>query len=742
MLGALAVCWSVVLGAQEAQVRATGGRPRVGLVLSGGGARGAAHIGVLKVLEANHVPVDAIAGTSMGAVVGGLYASGLTAADIERVMSSLDWVDAFRDRPPRTDLNFRRKLEDQSFLVKFPLGIKGRKFRLPRGLVQGQKLTQTLRALTLPVAQIQSFDDLGIPFRAIATDIVTGDRVVLDRGDLTTAMRASLSAPGVFVPVESDGRMLVDGGLSSNLPVDVAREMGVDVLIVVDCGFPLLERGKLDSVATVSNQMLAILIRHNTNAQRKTLTDRDIIIDPALGDFSSLDFSEHEKAIRLGEEAARGATERLAALSVSPAEFQRLAAARASVRTDLPRVEFLRVDPGSERYAGAIESLFGDQIGKAADGGRLSRRVAELYGQGNLEILDYRLMRNDPPPGEAPEFGLALNTRRNSWGPNYLRFGLQLQNDFEGNSSFNAAARGTLAEITKFGGEWVWDLQIGETPRVATEVYLPVGYRSRWFLAPHAEFQIRTLPIVDEEERILAEYRVRTTEYGLDLGRELGNYGEVRVGWTRGFGNARVRVGDPVLPPAEFDSRNFFAEFRYDSANDVNFPKSGSIFELGWRGEREGKGAGGVNADLLVYDHLFAKSWGRNTAILWGSAGTRLDSDIDQVRSFFTLGGFLNMSGIAPETLVGPNFAIMRGIYYRQIGRGGSQGFLDVPVYLGASIEKGDVWDALGDISFSSARTNGSVFVAMDTLLGPVYFATGFDDQGGSAYYLFLGRTF
>src|SRR4051794_5123226 len=289
MFLASALASSSATFAQEAARPVEPGRPRIGLVLSGGGARGAAHIGVLKVLEENHVPIDAIAGTSMGAVVGGLYASGLTADDIEHVMESVDWQDAFRDRPPRTDLNFRRKLEDQNFLVKFPLGLKGKKFRLPRGLVQGQKLTQTLRALTLPVAQIQSFDDLAIPFRAIATDIVTGDRVVIDHGDLTTAMRASLSAPGVFAPVESDGRMLVDGGLSSNLPVDVAREMGVDVLIVVDCGFPLLERGKLESVATVSNQMLAILIRHNSDLQRKTLTDKDIVIEPALGDYSSLD---------------------------------------------------------------------------------------------------------------------------------------------------------------------------------------------------------------------------------------------------------------------------------------------------------------------------------------------------------------------------------------------------------------------------------------------------------------------
>ncbi|HTU68174.1 MAG TPA: patatin-like phospholipase family protein [Steroidobacteraceae bacterium] len=738
MLAALVGLSAAAAHAQGAP-RADGSRPRIGLVLSGGGARGAAHIGVLKVLEENHVPIDAIAGTSMGAVVGGLYASGLSAADIERVMTSVDWQDAFRDRPPRTSLNFRRKLEDQSFLVKFPLGLKGRKFRLPRGLVQGQKLTQTLRALTLPVAQVQSFDDLAIPFRAIATDIVTGERVVMDHGDLTTAMRASLSAPGVFAPVETDGRLLVDGGLSSNLPVDVAREMGVDLLIVVDCGFPLLERGKLDSVATVSNQMLAILIRHNTNEQRKTLTSRDVVIDPALGDFSSLDFGDHEKAMLLGEQAARGQLERLQALSIPEPEFERLAVARSAIRKDLPKVEWLRVDPGSERYAGAIEALFADQIGKPADGDKLSKRVAELYGQGNLENFDYRLMQNDPLPGEPPEYGLALTTRRNSWGPNYLRFGLQLQNDFEGNSSFNAAVRGTLAEITRYGGEWTWDLQVGETPRVATEIYLPVGYRSRWFVAPHAEFQIRTLQIADDDEHILAEYRVRSTTYGLDLGRELGSYGEVRIGAGRSVGAARVRVGDPLLPPTDFDNHNLFAEYRYDSVDDVNFPRHGSTWQIGWEGERESQEG---DANLLLFDWLHAKSWGRNTAIIWTTAGTRLDSEVDVARSYYSLGGFLNLSGTTPDTLVGPHFAIARGIFYRQIGTKGTQGFLDVPVYLGASIEKGNVWTTRKEMSFASAKTNGSVFIGMDTLLGPVYFATGFDDDGGSAYYLFLGRTF
>jgi len=728
----------ICLGLGSAQAETA--RPRIGLVLSGGGARGAAHIGVLKVLEENHVPVDAIAGTSMGAVVGGLYASGLSAADIERVMTSVDWQDAFRDRPARADLNFRRKLEDQTYLVKFPLGLKGGEFRLPRGLVQGQKLTQILRGLTLPVAPIANFDDLAIPFRAVATDIVTGDRVVLDHGDLTTAMRASLSAPGVFSPVDSEGRMLVDGGLSSNLPVDVAREMGVDILIVVDCGFPLLERGKLISVATVSNQMLAILIRHNTAEQRKTLKDSDVLIDPALGDFSSLDFSQHAKAMRLGEEAARGQSQRLAALGVPADEFQRIVATRAARRSGLPDIKFLRVEEGSERYEGAIHALFGDQVGRPINVKKLERRVGELYGQGNLETLDYQVVQADPETGEPPGYGLSLNTRRNSWGPNYLRFGLQLQSDFNGNSSFNAAARSTMAEITQYGGEWVVDLQLGETPRVSTELYLPVGYRSRWFVMPHGEFQIRTLPLINDEDRILAEFRVRSTDYGLDLGRELGNYGEIRVGAGRTVGSTSVLVGDPLLPATDFDTHNFFSEFRYDTVDNVNFPRHGASFQLGWRNERE-SGGGTPDADLFVFDQLYAHSWGRNTAILWTSGGTRLDDDVDQVRSYFSLGGFLNMSGITPESLVGPQYAIARGIYYRQVGRGG-QGFLNVPVFVGSSIEVGNVWNTRSDISFDSAQTNGSLFIGLDTLLGPVYLATGFSEGGGSAYYLFLGRTF
>ncbi len=272
-------------------------RPRIGLVLSGGGARGIAHIGVLKVLEEQHIPIDAIAGTSMGAVVGGLYASGLTAREIEGIMTSLNWQDAFRDRPPREDLTLRRKQEDENFLVKFPLGIRGHKVLLPKGLIQGQRLNQILRRLTLPVARITNFDELPTPFRALATDLETGDGVTIASGDLTSAMRASMSAPGVFSPVERDGRLLVDGGISENLPVDIARSMGVDILIVVDVGSPLLTREKLNSVPVISNQMIAILIQRNSRLQLDKLQAQDILIAPPLGDTSSFDFGNVKRVI-------------------------------------------------------------------------------------------------------------------------------------------------------------------------------------------------------------------------------------------------------------------------------------------------------------------------------------------------------------------------------------------------------------------------------------------------------------
>lgn len=713
-------------------------RPRIGLVLSGGGARGAAHIGVLKVLEQARVPIDAIAGTSMGAVVGGLYASGMSAADIETLMTTVHWQDAFRDRPPRQMLAFRRKREDQNFLVRFPLGLSSGDFKLPKGLIQGQKLSQILRNLTLPVAGTDEFDRLPTRFRAVATDLETGARRVLDRGDLTDAMRASLAAPGLFTPVERDGRLLVDGGLSANLPVDVARDMGVDLLIVVDVGFPLQNRSELDSVARISNQMLAILIQRESERQRETLRPGDLLITPALGTASSFDFANLQRAVALGADSARAASAKLAALSLAPEHYLAWQESRARARAGKPRIDFVRADEQSGRYDRVLQGLFGDLAGQPFDPAELDRRVTNFYGRGGVESLDYHWLEEKDPAGALRQ-GLLLKARRNSYGPNYVRFGLNLQDDFDGNSSFNAAARFVMTELTPLGAEFAADLQVGESPVIAGELFLPLDERQRWFVAPQARLTIRNVP-VSVNQQLRGEYRVRSFDAGFDVGREFGNSSEFRLGAHRDSGSSRVRIGDLPPPEGRFEVERYFARFSYDALDDVNFPRQGQAFTVEWRTEKS-RLADHSRGDQLVIDGLLARSAGRNTSVLWLSAGSNIDSSGSDPRTLFSLGGFLNLSGLRPDSITGRHFAIARALYYRKIGKGG-EGFLNVPSYLGVSYEAGNVWDRRGDISFAGARRNGSIFLGLDTLLGPVYIGAGINDDGQDAFYLFLGRTF
>ena len=743
----LAAAWlaaPILIHAQAAVVAPTPNegdahRPRVGLVLSGGGARGAAHIGVLKVLDDLHVPIDAIAGTSMGAVVGGLYASGLSAREIEKIMTSLNWRDAFSDRPARKDLDLRRKEEDETFLVKFPLGVRDGRITLPKGLIQGQRLTQMLRQLTLPVARISNFDELPTPFRAVATDLESGDSVVLSSGDLTSAMRASLSAPGVFAPVERDGRLLVDGGIADNVPVDIARAMGVDVVIVVDVGFPLLSRRELRSAPAISNQMLAILIRHNAETQLATLTPRDILIEPALGNASSFDFGIVPRLIGVGETAARARSPQLAALAVSTGAMQSYVARREAMRRPPPRIDFVQVEAGSERYGPEASTLFHDLVGKPLDPDAVAQRVTALYGRGGLDTLDYHVI------GDPGRYGLALDARPSSQGPDYLRFGLSLQDDFEGNATYDAAMRFVMSDITRNAGEWVTDLQAGTTSLASTELFLPLAQFSGWFVMPHLADEARDLYVI-RDQSLEAEYRVHTLDYGLDFGRQFGNWGEIRTGVLREQGHYVLEIGDstdPNLPEqsfAPFNMRDYFVRFTYDRLDDVNFPHHGQQATLQWSADRNATGVG-QNADQVTLNYLGAYSFGRDTLSFSASGGLTLQAHVTDLNLQFPLGGFLNLSGLRAYSLLGPDFGIARLLFYRQIGRGGP-GYFDVPTYIGISLEEGNVWQSRSEASFANTQKDASIFLGMDTFLGPLYIASGFDDHGHQAFYLFLGRTF
>lgn len=708
----------------------TDARPRIGLILGGGGARGAAHIGVLRELEALNIPIDAIAGISMGALVGGLYASGLSVDELEEVVRSLDWQDAFRDAPQREKLRFRRKQDDEQFPIGLELGLRDGSLTLPKGAIEGQKLSLILRSLTLHVPSESDFSKLPVPFRAVASDLETGEAYEMCRGDLARAMRASMSAPGIFSPVTYDGRTLVDGGLGGNVPVETMRRMGVDILIAVDVEFPLYEPGQLNSALDISAQMLTILIRNQTQEQLATLGPNDFLLRPELGQFGSANFGRIVEAIEPGGAAVKAVAGELRQYALDGSRYEAYQAAKAARRTVLPdTVEFVRVVSEGVLADRVLQSRLATSPGDPVDARLLGEDAEAVYGLNAFEQVSYRLVK------EGNGTGVEFSGRAKSWGPNYLLFGLSLQDDFEGQTAFNLSARLTRASINGLGAEWRNDLQLGTDPYLRSEFYQPLSFDSRFFVAPRAEIEQTNFNAFADQAPV-ARYRVSSAEAGIDAGRELGRWGEFRVGAYIGTGSATVKVGDPQLPRVEADTGGVFARLAVDTLDDAQIPLHGARVELELTQSSQRLGADN-DAGTLSAEVNLVRSKGRHTLQLGALFDTSLE-DEGLIQNFFPLGGFLNLSGLANAEISGPHAGVARMVYYRRSGETGG-GLFDIPLYFGASLEAGNVWASRSDIRFDSLLMNGSVFAGLDTYFGPLFFGAGFAEGGRSNFYLSIG---
>ncbi len=703
-------------------------RPKVGLVLSGGGARGAAHIGVIRVLEELRVPIDAIAGTSMGSIIGALYASGMDIDEIERAVNSIDWADAFDDDPPREKRRFRDKQEDRDFLVKSAPGYEDGELKFPSGLIQGQKVDLILSELTLPVAAVKDFDQLSVPYRAVATDIATGQAVVIGSGNLSVAMRASMSVPGGFSPVEFGDKLLVDGGVSNNVPVDVARDMGADVLIVVDISTPLTPKEKLNSVLAITDQLTSIMTRSNTERSLATLTERDTIIVPQLGDISTMDFGRAGDAVPLGEVAARQQADRLRTLSLSDKDYAMHLAARTTRWPAPPVIEFVRIDNRSRLDDAMLASRIRAQPGQPLDVEALEEDIGTIYALELFQAVTYELVE------ENGQTGLEISAVEKSWGPNYLQLGMQLQSDFEGSNSFNLATSYTRTGLTALGGEWKTILQIGEEPRIFSDVYLPLDIDSRYFFNPFVEYQKTNVNVFSGEDK-LAEYRVDAIGFGLEGGRNLGEWGEFRTGWRLATGEADVLVGDPALPDIDFDVGNIFARLSWDTYDNLYFPHSGQLGRIEWAAFRDAFGDD-QNLDQVELSAGVALGRGRDSLVLAGRVDTTLDEDAS-VENLFRLGGFLNLSGYDVNELSGQHSAVAAAIYFRRVND-----FHLLPAYLGASLEAGNTWNDRDEIDFDNVLLAGSLFFGVDSPIGPLYTGYGYGEGGRSSVFMFLGSPF
>lgn len=704
-------------------------RPKICLVLSGGGARGVAHVGVLKVLEELRVPIDCIVGTSMGSIVGGAYAAGVSPQTMEHRIRAANWDEVLSDSPPRPRRSpYLKELERANIGgAEFGFGKKG--LKLPAGVILGQQLELFLQSLIGAEVELDSFEDLAIPYRAVATDITNGHMVVLDHGTLSSAMRASMAVPGVFAPQRLDGALLVDGMLVRNLPVDVARQMGADVIIAVNLGSSLLKPDEVQSIFGVAEQTLQILTEQNVERSLAQLTPRDILIVPELGNFSSSDFSHAADTIAIGAAAARSAAPALARLSLNEKSYaawaalsrHHLAAPKfAGVQLDASELGFVSVT--------AVRALVDTRKVAPDDPAQLQRTIDELLATDDFERVRLRTSETDGTPE------IAIQPAAKSWGPDYYHLGLGLSTDFSGGSDFQLSVAQRLSWLTDTGVEWRNQLELGYLTGLMSEVRVPLDAARLWYLAPWGRAEQRIADIYLDDDDI-ARYRERDGWVGLDLGRRLGSLGEVRFGYEWGDLRGTRNVGAPVFPNVAERIGALRLSLVLDSLDSWNFPRSGRFLTADFRLARTALGATTSSEKLNIElqqafgDNLDSVLIGARYGSFGGNSTTFLDA--------FSLGGFLDLSGFRTDAFLVDDYFLGRALYQREVH--GGVGPLRA-LYVGGSLEGADLHEAFNATSAPGYVWGSSLFVAADTAIGPFYLGVGVGKGGNRALYLFLGR--
>ncbi len=720
-------------GAPAAAASGKAQRPTIGLVLSGGGARGLAHVGVLKELEAARIPVDYVAGTSMGAIVGGLYASGMTPAELERRILAMEWDSMFADRPPRDQLSLRRKQDDLRLSIPLEFGMRDGALRAPRAAVGSSGLETMLKRLTEGVPGELQFDRMPIPFRAVATDLVSGEAVVFEHGELAAVMRASMSVPAAFAPAEIGGRLLVDGGLVDNLPVDVVRRMGADIVIAVNIGTPLLPRDELGSILGIGMQMLNILTEQNVRSSIASLKASDVLIVPDLARVTSMDFKLGADAIARGAEAARGALPQLSNYALTATDYVRQLAVQR--RTGTPsRIDEIRIEGTEFTTADVIRAQLSVAPGTPFSRGQIERDLAWLQGRGDFERLDYRLVT------ERDRNVLLLHVQEKPWGPNYFRFGLNLSTDFRGEGAFNLIGNHTRRWLNRYGGEWRNELQIGRTQRGSTELYQPLLANETLFASVGAERERRIAEIGLQQpdgatSRPQVQFSGIDTRVWFDLGAAFGRYGELRIGPHY----ERVSIAPKIAPLTATGVHSIDSGFHVsaviDQRDSAAFARSGYRVEASLLRALSSFGASSTFS-RYQWSSEYAHTFGANTVDLALKFGG-LYSKAPSAYPYFELGGFLQLSGMRAAEMRGDQVVLARAMAFRKIG--------DMPVfgrgiYAGGSFEAGRIDSPNNDFTLERSLFGGSLFLGLDTSLGPLYVGYGHATGKRRSAYLMLGR--
>jgi NTE family protein len=678
------------------------------------------------VLERLHIPVDYVAGTSMGAVIGGLYASGLPVERIEDELRRLDWDDVLSDRNAYRDLAWRRKEDVGRYLLDLELGLRGGKLRVPAGLRAGQKLGFELQAIFLPVADVHDFSRLPIPFRACATDVETGERVVLSHGDLAQSLLASMTVPAVFAPVEIDGRLLVDGGMSDNLPVEVVRAMGADIVIAVDVGTPLSSREGIDSFLGVTNQAFTFLTRLNSE---RSAALADLVIRPALEGVSSGQFDAIPETIGLGEAAAEAQRASLEPLSAGEADWNARLAARVLPPAEVGPFSVFEVTGNKRVDERRILGHAGLEPGQKVGVPELRGAMRRVFGLEDFQSVRFDINRENQPT-------LLFRVREKPWGPTYLHFGIDAMDDLEGGAIYGVKANLTRTNLNALGAEWRNDLELGSHPSFRTELFQPLDFRGRFFVAPWLAISRQRSPIYEDGRRV-ADYRVDARLLELDVGSEYGRFGELRTGVYRGHVTADVVTGSADLPRFDIDVGGFAIEATFETLDRPAIPHTGTALRARAELSRSGLGAADSYNRLEIGTLKFA---GRKRHTVFGGldAGLNLGSTIPAYAEF-AVGGLFSLGGYSEGELRGQLYGAARLGYHYRLAKLPSA--LGEGVYVGGLFETGDTWASRDAVTLHGLKRSGTLILGADTIIGPIFLAYGRAWSGSDRFYITVGRT-
>jgi NTE family protein len=723
-----------LLPVQAQNSSATKKRPTVGLVLSGGGARGFAHIGVLKILEENHIPIDYIGGASMGALIGALYSMGKSPSEIEQLVASLNWDKLLQPQISVENSSFRRREDRRNIPASVPLKGKITDLKLPNALNTGQEISFLFDRETLPYVSVRDFDNLPIPFRCVGTDMLNGNSITLKSGSLSQSLRATMSIPGIFSPVEIDGKILADGGLVNNIPTDVVKAMGADIILVVNIETQPGSREVLESLPGVLAQTINISTLDNS---RRSLRQADIIIAPNLDQYSSSDFSKSKEIIQLGYSGAEQKVSLIKGLSLNDSDWQtHLAERRKRQKIDSPITpDYIAVEgkdeTGKATIVEKLEEKYTNQPFDKKKSDELADDLRVLSGTGRFESLDYDVTKEDGKTG--------LLIRTNQIGetpkiPTKLEIGVDVNSVQTDSANFNFLARLTIFDVGRYGSEWRNDLQIGSNTYLASEYYRPLG-KTKFFVAPRISFESRRSSFFNGDNRV-AEYLGQRTQAGVDFGYTFNSRTEMRAGYAVGYESVNRRIGDVSFPNSNGSFSTFGVKLTYDSLNKTQIPTEGLYSRNSINYYFKSPLQSEKITQAETRNNIFKSLDESNILFGFGGGGTTFGNTASIFRQF-TLGGPLRLGGYGYEQFRSSNY-ILGGI-----------GILHTPkvfptffggkTYIGAWYEGGSAFEKFSTANYRQSFSGGAI---AETPIGQIFLGASVNENGRGRVYFSFGKIF